>query len=376
MISILGIVTYKILPAHMGGQKAVHLFYSSLASITTTQVIGTLSNENIYTPYQLISFFRNSRLRYINPFLSFKLLKIIKKENPHTIIFEHPYLLVHQLIIKSFTNKKIIIHSHNIEYLRFKTLHKKWWWLLKIWEGISYKQAHKVFFITEEDQKLAIQQWHLKKETTMVVPYGINMDTPISLVEKNKAKQAICNTLGIQANTTIFFFNGTLNYPPNRMALEDMQRELLPVLVKKNPLGRYALIFTGSQATDAIQMMVKNMPIAVFFLGFVDDITEYYKGCDIFLNLVNTGGGIKTKLVEALGYGMNAVSYEEGAWGIDQSCVQGKLFCSNNIEELADAVIAFEEKSYTPTPIDFYKKYAWRNIALQVKQEIEKLIAY
>ncbi|MGL6022634.1 MAG: glycosyltransferase [Chitinophagaceae bacterium] len=373
MIRILGIVAYKILPANMGGQKGIHLFYTALANITKTQVVGTLSNKKIFTTYNFILIFQNNSLKYINLFLSFKLLKIIKDKNPDVVILEHPYLLIHQLIIKYFTKKKIIIHSHNIEYLRFKNLGKKWWWLLKIWEGISYKKANKVFFISEEDQEFAIKQWHLKIENTLVIPYGINRKIPLLLSEKNNGKKQICNTLNLTTDTTLFFFNGTLDYLPNKKALQDIQEKIFPLLLEKNPLGRYALIVTGSKTNKDIQEIVKNSPIPIFLLGFVEDISLYYTGCDIFLNLVNTGGGIKTKLVEAIGYGMNAVSYIEGAWGIDNSCTINKLFCSNHIEDLTNAIIQFEQQPYVSSSPKYYQKYAWDNIALQVKKEIEIL---
>jgi hypothetical protein len=53
----------------------------------------------------------------------------------------------------------------------------------------------------------------------------------------------------------------------------------------------------------------------IIYAGFVDDISIYFKGADVFINPVSYGGGIKTKLVEALGYNLNAVSTSNGAIG-------------------------------------------------------------
>ena len=46
----------------------------------------------------------------------------------------------------------------------------------------------------------------------------------------------------------------------------------------------------------------------IIYAGFVDDITLFYKAADMLINPVIDGGGIKTKLVEALGYNMNVVT--------------------------------------------------------------------
>ncbi len=66
----------------------------------------------------------------------------------------------------------------------------------------------------------------------------------------------------------------------------------------------------------------------------------YLKGCNLFLNPVESGGGIKTKLVEALAYDLNAVSTGNGAIGVDPELCNGKLIiCSdNNWNSFADAV--------------------------------------
>ena len=64
--------------------------------------------------------------------------------------------------------------------------------------------------------------------------------------------------------------------------------------------------------------------------GFVEDIGLYFKGADVFINPVVEGGGIKTKLVEALGYNVNAVSTVNGAIGVPAALCNGKLLLVND----------------------------------------------
>lgn len=63
----------------------------------------------------------------------------------------------------------------------------------------------------------------------------------------------------------------------------------------------------------------------IIYCGFVNDIDLYFKGCDIFLNPLQDGGGIKTKLVEALGFGKTCISSENGAIGVLATQTQGRL---------------------------------------------------
>ena len=90
---------------------------------------------------------------------------------------------------------------------------------------------------------------------------------------------------------------------------------------------------------------------SVFNLYFVDDIDLYFKACDLFINPLLDGGGIKTKLVEALGFGKKAVSTVNGAIGVEEFCTQGrlKIVADGDWEQFAarvnDAVIAEEVDS-------------------------------
>lgn len=54
----------------------------------------------------------------------------------------------------------------------------------------------------------------------------------------------------------------------------------------------------------------------VSFLGKVEDLRPYVKGCDLFLAPIAYGSGIKTKIVEAMAMGMCVVTNSIGAEGL------------------------------------------------------------
>ena len=47
---------------------------------------------------------------------------------------------------------KTIIHTHNIEYQRFKSNGKWWWPLLEVYERNCFKKADIIFCISPEDR--------------------------------------------------------------------------------------------------------------------------------------------------------------------------------------------------------------------------------
>ena len=112
----------------------------------------------------------------------------------------------------------------------------------------------------------------------------------------------------------------------------------------------------------------------IIYAGFVEDISLYFKGVDVFINPVTDGGGIKTKLVEALGYNLNAVSTINGATGVDEKICNGKLLICGNTdwrsfaEKMQDAINITQ-----PITHEFFDNFYWDNIAGKAARIVEEL---
>ena len=101
----------------------------------------------------------------------------------------------------------------------------------------------------------------------------------------------------------------------------------------------------------------------IIYAGFVDDINIYFKGADIFINPVIDGGGIKTKLVEAMGYNCSVISAKSGATGIPAEVMGAKMKIIEDTdwETFANEVINLQTGEQTPAT--FFKHFYWDNIA-------------
>src|SRR5687767_8429839 len=102
----------------------------------------------------------------------------------------------------------------------------------------------------------------------------------------------------IGENETIILFNGVLDYKPNLDALLVILEKINPFLLA-HPSFKYKILICGKNLPDDLNELKAYKDKNILYAGFVNDIDAYFKGADLFLNPVQSGGGIKTKMVEA-----------------------------------------------------------------------------
>jgi len=320
-VRVVSVAPYQFLPAKFGGHKAVAFFYRFLSREVDFSCVSVNNNENdVFADYPQYKVLGSSVLRYANFFNVFKIGKIVQRNKATHVMTEHPYLGWMVLLLRLFYGSKVVIRSHNIEALRFKTVGKRWWRILYRYEGFVYRKADAVFFITEEDRQFAIEKYGVDAAKSTVVTYGFQPPQTFSAEWKTNVSQLIRTKNDIPGNKKILLFNGDFGYKPNAQALDILVNEILPKLEKR--LSDFVLVICGKSIPDDV-LNYKNPHLIV--KGFVDDIGAYFAGSDVFLNPIIDGGGIKTKLVEALSYRTLAVSFERGAIGVPKSVIDDKL---------------------------------------------------
>src|SRR6478736_7899923 len=91
-VRILSIIPYKVLPAKLGGEKGIAIFNEYVGSLVPITAITTRSNEvKEAKNYTVINSISDSRIRYINPFLYFRVRRLIQQTNASYLLIEHPY---------------------------------------------------------------------------------------------------------------------------------------------------------------------------------------------------------------------------------------------------------------------------------------------
>ena len=360
MINLLSIVSYNFLPAKMGGQKGIAFFYTFLSRKVKLTCITTKSNDASYAKgYTVLPILSESKFRYINLFYFFTLKKIIKQKQITHLIIEHPYYGWLGILLKTFCNIKLIVHSHNIEALRFKSMGKWWWDILYNYEKLTHKKADYNFFIQDEDKKYAITNYTLQSQKCTTITYGFELSQAPTQLERDKAKEYLQHKYSIGVNEKILLFNGTLNYQPNLDALKIILSTINLALIEKQNFS-YKIIICGNKLPSELNNLQGHKNI--IYAGFVDDITLYFKGADIFLNPVIEGGGIKTKVVEALGYNLSVISTKSGAIGIPTELTNGKLTTVEDTdwENFINSIYAVNITSTIPQ--EYFEHFYWGSV--------------
>lgn len=240
-VKVLSLVSYKFLPPNMGGQKGIAFFNRYLSKHVQLSCVTIQDNtDNQNEGYPIKNILPNDQLRYINLFLFFTLRRVIQEEKITHLIIEHPYFGWLGMLLKWFCKVKLIVHSHNIEASRFKSMGKSWWPILWQYEKMTHQNADYNFFIQDNDRQYAINHFKLNPVLCTTITYGFELANTPSVEEKLAAKKTICGLHSIEEMDKILLFNGTLGYKPNLDALDIILHKINPnLLVEPNfKIGR------------------------------------------------------------------------------------------------------------------------------------------
>jgi glycosyltransferase involved in cell wall biosynthesis len=365
MTKVLVIAPYAYLPFSSGGQKFIAKFLEYLGKEVDLTVVSVSGNDfSLAKTYKTIPLLKKSFTRYFDVSLIRKITALVRKEKFDTIVWEHPYYAWLAFSIRRRTGIKTIVQTHNIEYQRFRSVGKWWWPILKLYEKWCFQKADAVFFITPEDKEFAINSWKIAKEKCIDVPFGAELKNYPD--DKGAAREKVGSVYSITKDEKILLFNGMLNYKPNLDALKIILDKINPLLLAHSAF-KYKIIICGKGLPDELNSLQEYTNKNIIFAGFVPDIETYFKAADIFLNPVQSGGGIKTKMVEAIAYGTTVIATETGATGINREICGYKLTVvkDNDWSLFADMVIEHAGR-LTATPGSYYKEYFWGNIIKKI----------
>lgn len=352
MKNILSIFPYRVLPPKSGGQHAITQLHHYIGLLCTDHVAGTENNDtNNPFSFKMHVVFPASSKRYIPFANTAALTKLAKENNIGYIICEHPYMAPSVMSVANKLGIPWFIRSHNIESERFRQLGKSWWPLLRAFESHYMKKADGILFITGEDAEWARKHFGLAEERCHFIPFGTNMLQKPEPTPRKYDKPAI-------------YFLGALDYAPNAEAVSFILNEIIPRLNAKKQ--DYQIIIGGKGLPEALQQQIAATE-HISYPGFIEDLDAFIKSCDIMLNPMLSGGGVKTKAIEALGYNKQVISTVNGAAGILP------VACGNNLhispdgdwDAFTDNIIAAINKP-SDIPQAFYDTYYGGNIAKKV----------
>ena len=133
-------------------------------------------------------------------------------------------------------------------------------------------------------------------------------------------------------------FVGSFRHEPNRVAVEWFVREVLPLVLQRQPRARLVLVGSDSPAAHTFA----DFAGAIEMVGFVEDVRDPLARYSLFVCPILSGSGVRVKLLEAFAAGIPVVSTSVGAEGLARKDGQ---FCAlaDRPQEFADRVVELLE---------------------------------
>jgi glycosyltransferase involved in cell wall biosynthesis len=367
MARLLVIVSYKVFPAQMGGQKGIVHFYDHLKLQHAIRLAVSGDNEELPNSYPVDRIlFTHSRMA-LNILRISAMRKMIRTYRINAIIAEHSYTGWMAWLLKKWTGIPFIIHSHNIECSRFRQMGRRGWKAYQHYEKWIHRKADFSFFKTEEEKQFALKAFSLSASRCDVIPYGVNRVKKVA-----NANQKLRQKYGIRARY-IFYFNGTLDYLPNQVAVEHIVNDINPLLQEAGI--DYIFLISGKGLSPILQQAIQQAN-NLCYIGFAEDLELVYQGACLFLNPVINNSGVKTKLVEALANNCTVVSTESGATGIPKDLCGQKLVTTEdgNWHAFTNAILDMMAQAGTNVTDEFLTYFSWSNIAQKAARQIQVTI--
>ncbi len=142
---------------------------------------------------------------------------------------------------------------------------------------------------------------YLPERKIEVIPFGITLPdiSSISFKYSSKGKNLL--------------FVGAMGRPYNVEAVMYFYEEIWPLIFAEEPNVRFWIV--GSQPPAHIRQLAE-LDDRIEVTGFVEDLTPYYLKADVFVAPLTIGGGVVTKILDAMAMGKPVVTTTIGNEGI------------------------------------------------------------
>jgi glycosyltransferase involved in cell wall biosynthesis len=281
--------------------------------------------------------------RFRTPELCQKIKELSHSKSFDAIVLDGLYSAACLDEIRLNCQSKVYIRTHNVEHEIWKTLAQNSKpsgksWIIRILAQALQKDEIKllnsvdgIFSISTEDSKKFVK---LGIETPIVeIPVSVDQDESTSSTTENR-----------------FFFIGGMDWEPNKEAAELLISTIFPRIKAEIPRAQLTIAGAG---TDQL-----NAGDSISCLGFVPDSIQFMRNSGILLLPLQSGSGVRIKLLEAMSIGVPIVTTTIGKAGI--SC----LDCMS----VADSIDYFISESVALNSNNELKEKYGMNAKLHIKE--------
>ena len=294
---------------------------------TKLNIVDAFSNLVTFDSYNISRFF--------SPDFNELITRTLKSESFDIVLLESLFTTPYIETLKTYSSAKIILRSHNLEYIIWKRLSKeslnpaKKIYLkllssqLKKYELEIFNKIDGIATISNEDKKKYNDlNCPVKIET---IPFGIETLKYKVLKNENKVLK--------------FFHIGAMDWKPNLEAVSWLLNDIWPRIQKQIPSAELHL--AGKNMPD---WLFKNSKQNIFNHKEVKDSSRFIVENDIMIVPLLSAGGIRVKIIEGMAYGKAVISTKIGAEGIKYKNGEN-IIIANNPEDFSEKAKKISSKS-------------------------------
>lgn len=217
------------------------------------------------------------------------------------------------IFLKKRFHKPLILVEHNVEYLKFRDLGKISYFFLSylLWviEKFACLQADKIVILSQEDKERLIKLYRVNAEKIEVITTRLDLDF---LKDNEEGGRRARQSYGIEEKTPVLAFIGNLKYEPNILAVSQIAEKVYPRVKEKFPQAKFLVI----GQTD--ERILKYQQEGLIFTGYLErgEMVNHLSAADVVVVPVDSGSGIRTKIIEAAACSRVVVTTKFGAEGL------------------------------------------------------------
>lgn len=289
-----------------------------------------------------------------------EILNIISRKNIGCVFLSQSfYGKLSKAIRKKYPSIKIITFYHNIEthyakeYVRTSGMTHYPFYLLATYnekQTIKYSNHH--FVLNDRDANLMRNIYGVESDFSLPVSYK-------DVFDQSKVKLLPNDPIKILFVGTAFF--------GNIPGVDFFIKEVMPHINAE-------LIIVGKGMDQFKEKFELTENVKVF--GFVEDLSAFYYDASIVIAPIYSGGGMKTKIAEAMMYGKTILGTKEAFEGYER--LKDVTLECNNADDFIDYISKLDKNlsPFNKSSRELYEKFYNTDIQLkELKDILNKLLS-
>ena len=264
---------------------------------TNMNLVDVYCNFITRDPYNLSRFFSVD--------VDIRLTRLLQKEKYDCIILESIFTSPYLSTIRRNVNTKVILRSHNIEH--------QIWDKLALGEKNFFKRLY-MSYLSKKLYKAEIEAWRSVDGIACISYHDMQFTRALSQKPSYLLPVAmpIQESIEMIGNAHKVYHIGSMDWMPNLEAINGFIENILPTVLNEFP--HFEFHIAGRKMPASLHD--KKIPGIVSW-GEVESAENFARNFQIMIVPLQSGSGIRIKILEAFAMGIAVISTEQGIRGID-----------------------------------------------------------